>query len=63
MSYSTCMTCNRRVRDFDEQMDGNPTRLPDHGCADPHGSWPWNDGRHTWSEALGDWVPIDGDRV
>ena len=58
MSRSTCITCGRSVRDFDEQPHGQTTKLPDHGCAKPLGDWPWNDGKHAWSDIAMDYIQI-----
>jgi hypothetical protein len=58
MSYSTCINCGQSVRDFEEQPHGQPTKLPGHGCPDPRGDWPWNDGQHAWDEIRFDYVPL-----
>lgn len=63
MSYSTCITCHRVVRDTDDPTGsprGTPLVLPSHGCPDPRGTWPWNDGQHYWDDDVRDYRRLSG---
>ena len=59
MSRDICLSCGKSVRDFDEQPVGAVTALPAHGCSDPRGSFPWNDGRHVVVDGDPWWSPED----
>jgi hypothetical protein len=59
VSRSRCITCGQVVRDWDDVtgMKPQPLGLPPHGCADPRGTWPWNDGRHYWDDDVRAFLP------
>lgn len=58
MSRDVCTSCGISVRDFDEQPVGSRTSLPRHGCQNPVGGFPWNDGQHVVTDDEQRWTPV-----